>query len=84
MAAVGLTATRSHDAEWLFFSVGRQISLSYEELQDSAEEFFPVSHTPHDCVLSVQATGADGFKQVLIQISGKLKGLGGANFPYSA
>ena len=31
MAAVGLPATRSHDAEWLFFSVGCYISLSYEE-----------------------------------------------------
>jgi hypothetical protein len=30
MAAVGLPATRSHDAEWLFFSVGYYISLSYE------------------------------------------------------
>jgi hypothetical protein len=28
MAAVGLPATRSHDAEWLFFSVGYYISLS--------------------------------------------------------
>ena len=84
MAAVGLPATRSHDAEWLFFSVGRQISLSCEELQDSGEEFFPVSHTLHDCVLSVQATGADCFKAALIQISGKLKGHGRANCPYSA
>jgi|GEM_PF-2913275 hypothetical protein len=30
MAAVGLHATRSHDAEWLFFLAGYYISLSYE------------------------------------------------------
>jgi hypothetical protein len=31
MAAVGLPATRSHDAEWLFFQVVYYISLSEEE-----------------------------------------------------
>ncbi len=30
MAAVGLPATRSHEVEWLFFSVVYYISLSYE------------------------------------------------------
>ena len=36
MAAAGLPATRSHDAEWLFFSVGCYISLSYEDVEAPA------------------------------------------------
>ena len=38
MAAVGLPATRSHDAEWLFFSVGYYIGLLLEKISPDRAE----------------------------------------------
>ena len=40
MAAVGLPATRSHYAEWLFFSTGCYVSLLYEVFRSSVSPQF--------------------------------------------